>query len=74
MKQPKAASRRALIAIVAEVNIPMHDKGKRKIINKMEEEQSFKFQEDPLVQKENLATEEKRQQCNKRNVQRKREK
>jgi len=46
------------------VNIPVRDKGKRKIVKNVEEEQSYKFKADPLVQKASLAIKVKRQQCN----------
>lgn len=52
----------------------MREKGKRKVVDRMEEEKSWKFRADPLVQKAYLAIEAKRQQCDKRNAQRQREK
>lgn len=64
-KQCEAASRRApeVVAIV-EANIIVCNEGKRKIVNRMEEEQSCKFQADPLVEKVTFAIERKRKQCN----------
>lgn len=38
----------------------MHNKGKRKIVDYMEEEQSCKFRADPLVDKVAMAIEAKR--------------
>ena len=58
-KQHEAASRRALV--IVEPSIPVCYKGKRKIIDYMEEEQSYKFQADPLIEKEVMAIEAKRQ-------------
>jgi len=52
----------------------MCDKGKRKIVNCMVEEQSCKFREDPLVEKVVMAIQQKRQQCDKKIVRRKRDK
>lgn len=69
----KAASWRAPQVATTKVNIPVRDKGKRKIVDNMEEQQSCKFQADPLVQKEALEIEAKMQQCDKRNMQRQRE-
>jgi len=40
----------------------MCEKGKRKIVDRMEEEQSYKFWADPLVEKEAMAIEGKRHQ------------
>jgi len=71
-KQRKAASKRELAA--SEVNIPMRDKGKRNIVDNMEEEQSRKSWANPLMCKVALEIEVKRKQCNKMNVQREREK
>ena len=45
----EVASQRAPEAIAADANILVRDEGKRKIINSMEEEQSYKFIADPLV-------------------------
>lgn len=42
-KQREASSQRELEAAAAEVNILVRDKGKRNIINNMEEEKSCKF-------------------------------
>lgn len=43
-KKREAASRRApKAATTIEVNIPVHDKGKRKIVDLMEEEKNCKF-------------------------------
>lgn len=71
VKQLEAASRRALEAVATiEVNIPARDKGKRKIVNAMEEEKSYKFLADPLVEKVAMTIEEKRQKCDKRSTQR----
>ena len=71
MKQREVASSRALEATTAaEVNTPVRDKRKRKIVDRMEEEQSCKFWENPLVEKASMAIEVKSQQCDKRNVQR----
>ena len=71
----EAASWREPKAIVAvEVNIPMRDKGKRKIVDHMEEEKSCKFREDPLIEKVAMAIEVKTQYHSKRNAQRNREK
>jgi len=47
------------------MNILVHNKGKRNIVNRMEEEKSYKFQEDPIVEKAVMAIESKRQQQNK---------
>ena len=69
-KQCEAASWRALEEAVLEVNIPVRDKGKRKIIDHMEEEQKCKFREDPLVEKETIAIEVKRQKHDKLIMQR----
>ena len=52
----------------------MHDKGKRKIVDGMEEEQRCKFRADPLVEKATMAIEAKRQQCNKQIAQTKKDK
>lgn len=56
------------------MNILVCDKGKRKIVDHMEEEKSFKFWVDPLVEKVSMAIEEKRKQHDKRIVLRQREK
>lgn len=70
-KQHEEASRRAPEETIAiESKIPLHDKGKRKIFDRMEEEKSYKFRVDPLVEKASLAIEAKRQQRDKQNVQR----
>lgn len=45
----EAASQRAPKAAAVEVNIPMRDKGKRKIVDNMEEEKSYKLWADTLV-------------------------
>ena len=68
MKQREVASRRApAVAIVAiEPSIPVCENGKRNIIYRMEEEKSCKFQADPLIEKEAIAIEAKRQQRDKR--------
>lgn len=45
VKQHEEASWRAPeVAAAAEVSIPVHDKGKRKIVGRMEEEKRCKFQ------------------------------
>jgi len=69
----KAASRRASTIVVvvaatkaAEPSIHMRDKGKRKIVDRMEEEKSCKFQVYPLVEQEAMAIQAKRQQYDKR--------
>lgn len=60
VEQRATASRRALKATtVAEVNIPVCHKGKRKVSHHMEEEKSLKFQADPLVEKSTMTVEEK---------------
>ena len=67
-KQCEATYRRAIaakVAAAAEVSIPVHNKGKRKIVDHMEEEKSCKFRVYPLVEKAAMAIEEKRQQHNK---------
>ncbi len=66
----EVASRRALGATIAQVNISVHDKDKRKTVDNMEEEQSCKFLVDPLMQKVALAIEAKMQQRDNRNTQR----
>lgn len=46
VKQHEVAYQRALtpeVAVVVEASIPVHDNGKRKILDCMEEEQSCKF-------------------------------
>lgn len=48
-KQREAASRRAVAAATSEVNILVHDKGKKKIVDNMEEEQSCKLCVDQIV-------------------------
>ena len=60
----EATSRRAP-AVAAEESISVHDKGKRKIVDHMEVEKIYEFQEDPLVQKATMDIEAKRQQRNK---------
>ena len=67
-KKCEAASWRALVvaAVATEPSIPVHDKGKRNIVNRMEEEQSCKFQAYPFVEKETMAIEAKRKQRDKR--------
>ena len=70
----EAAFWRAPKAVATEVNMPVRDKGKRKIVDSVEAEQSFKFQVDPLMQKEVFSIEAKRKQCDRRNTQRQREK
>ena len=67
----KVASKRAP---AIEVNILARDKGKRKIADSADAEQSCKFIVDPLVQKTTLAIEVKRKQQDRRNAQRRREK
>lgn len=62
------------VATTVEVKIPVRDKGKRKIFDRMEEKKSYKFQADSLVEKASMPIEEKRQQCDKRNTKRQREK
>lgn len=57
-----------------EVNILVHDKGKRNIVNNAEVEQSCKFRIDPLVQKAALEIEAKRKHHDRRTMQRKRTK
>ena len=52
----------------------MRDKGKRKIVDHKEEEQSYKFRANPLVEKEAMDIEEKRHQRVMRTVQRQRDK
>lgn len=66
--QCEATSRRAPapITVVAWEIILVCDKGKRKIVDHMEEEKSYKFREDPLVEKVVMAIEAKRQQRDKR--------
>lgn len=63
-KQHEEASQRAPIAIVAvvavEASIPARDKGKRNIVDCMEEEQRCKFRADSLVEKSSMAIEAKR--------------
>lgn len=44
----------------------MHDKGKRKIVENPEAEQSYKMREDPIIEKEALQAEAKREQWIKR--------
>ena len=62
MKQHEAASRRAPEVVAAvEANTPVCNKSKRKFFNHMEEEKSYKFRADPLVEKVAFAIEEKRQ-------------
>ena len=51
----------------------MHEKGKMKISNNMEE-QSCKFRADPLIEKAVMAIEAKRHQCDNRIVRRQKEK
>jgi len=46
--------------VVVEASIPVLDKGKRKIVDHMEEKKSCKFQENPLVEKAAMAIEAKR--------------
>jgi len=68
-KQCEATSWRALapeVVAVVEVSIPVCNKGKRKIVDDMEQEQSYKFQEYPLVENSTLAIEEKRRQHDKK--------
>jgi len=48
-KQCEAASKRPP---AVEVNIPARDKGKRKILDRVEVEKSYKFKANPLAQKE----------------------
>lgn len=52
----------------------MHNKCKRKVFDRVEAEQSYKFKVDPFVMKENLEIETMRQQLEKRITQRWREK
>lgn len=74
-KKHEVASWRTLEAVAPiEVNRPVRDKGKKKIVNRMEEEKRCKFQADPLVEKETMVIEAKRKQCDKQIVQRQREK
>ena len=56
-----ATSQIALEPTAVEVNIPVRDKGKRKIVDHMVEEKSCKFRADPLVEKETMAIEVKMQ-------------
>lgn len=62
MKKCEATSQRAPApSIVAEEeSIPVHDKGKRKTVDHMEEDKSYKFQSDPLVEKETMDIDVKR--------------
>jgi len=46
----------------------VHNKGKRKIVNNIKPKQGCKFRADPLVQKEALVIEEKKQLHDKRNA------
>ena len=62
VKQHEEASQRATTPKVAEISIPVCDKGKRKIGDHMEEEKSCKFLGDRLVVKEAMAVEAKRKQ------------
>lgn len=66
-KKHEAASQRAPApAVVAtEASIPVNKKGKWKIVNRIQEEQSCKFRGDPLMEKEVVAIEVKRQQHDK---------
>ena len=52
----------------------MCDKGKRKIVDCMEEEKSCKFRVDPLVEQASMATQAKRKQCDKHITPRQRDK
>lgn len=52
----------------------MQAEGKRKIVESTEMEKSYKFKEDPLVEKIALEIDAKRQQRKRKIVQRKREK
>jgi len=69
-KQHETVSRRVLVATEAEANILVRNKGKRKIIENTEKEQSFKFRVGPLMQKEAFAIRVKTQKHNKRTAQR----
>ena len=77
-KLHEAASWKAPVVIVeavaAEASIPVRDKGKKKIVDHMEEEKSFKFRVDPLVEKSDMAIDAKRQHNDNQNAQRQREK
>ena len=73
-KQHEATSRRAPTTVAVEVSIPMHDKGKRKIAENPETEQSYKMRANPILEKAALAAEANREQRLKRVEQRKREK
>jgi len=57
-----------------EPSIPACDKGKRKIVDRMEEEQRCKFRVDPLVEQASMAIQHKRQQREKRITRRQRDK
>lgn len=61
-KQCETASWSALAVavVVAKLSILERDKGKRKIVDFMEEEQSCKFRSNPLVEKAAMAIEAKR--------------
>jgi len=75
VKQHEATSSRAPEqSTTIEENILVCDKGKRKIFDRMEEEKSCKFREDPLVEKVAMAIHENRQHRDKRTAQRKIEK
>lgn len=50
------------------VNISVCDKGNKRIVNRMEEEKSCKFQVDPFAEKSAMATVVKRLKRDKRNA------
>jgi len=56
----------ASAAEAVEPSILLYDTGKRKIVDRMEEEKSCKFRVDPLVEQEVLVIQEKGKQCDKR--------
>lgn len=56
----KAASQRApTVATEIEISIHVCDKGKKKISNRVEEEESYKFREDPLMEPIDISIHEK---------------
>ena len=69
-----ATSQRVASSTVVEGSRPVLDRGKRKVIDSAEAEQSCKFKEDPLVLRAALDIEAKRRKCDKRIAQRQREK
>jgi len=65
-KQCEKSFKRALATTRPEVNILACDKRKRKIIESAEAKQSYSLRAYPLVKKEALSIEAKRQQCERR--------